>query len=281
MIKPRDLTTLDAAKSFVSNKAGSVDDALIQLFINGASLAIEKWLDRKLALDNYTERRNGNGTSMLPVRNWPLVSVQSLVVGDTTLQPAPLTNGQPSTTGGGYIFDDQIIYLRPGSSEISAGCFWRGYQNVLVTYQAGFITPGLLALSQLPAWAATSQYQKGSQVVANGFVFTAMVAGTSGNTQPTWPSILAGTVTDGTVQWSATDTYAGVVSGALFLPEPIETACMQLVGLVYRQRDRIGDTGEGMGQERVNYFMGALNQQTKWLLQPYRNVTPPWNTMGP
>lgn len=53
-----------------------------------------------------------------------------------------------------------------------------------------------------PAWGASTVYAINDQVrptVNNGYYYTAQTAGTSGATQPTWPT--SGTVKDGTVTW--------------------------------------------------------------------------------
>ena len=58
------------------------------------------------------------------------------------------------------------------------------------------------------AWAATTNYAVGAIVRATavqdfGLVFKCTTAGTSGSTQPTWPTLLDGTVVDGSVTWTA------------------------------------------------------------------------------
>jgi lambda family phage minor tail protein L len=58
------------------------------------------------------------------------------------------------------------------------------------------------------AWAATTSYAVGAIVRATavqdfGLVFKCTTAGTSGSTQPTWPTLLDGTVVDGGVTWVA------------------------------------------------------------------------------
>ena len=58
------------------------------------------------------------------------------------------------------------------------------------------------------AWAATTSYAVGAIVRATavqdfGLVFKCTTAGTSGSTQPTWPTLLDGTVADGSVTWTA------------------------------------------------------------------------------
>jgi hypothetical protein len=67
------------------------------------------------------------------------------------------------------------------------------------------------------------------------------------------------------------------VAGAPSLPAALQMAALQLCALVYRQRDRVGDTGESVataGAERVSYFMGALHPSTRVLLDQYREVVP-------
>jgi len=54
-----------------------------------------------------------------------------------------------------------------------------------------------------PAWAAATPYTAGQMIVDSaGNVEECTTAGTSGTPQPTWPTALGGTVTDGTVVWT-------------------------------------------------------------------------------
>lgn len=56
------------------------------------------------------------------------------------------------------------------------------------------------------AWAATTAYALDNVVVptsSNGWRYVCTTAGTSAGSEPTWPTTLGGTVTDGTVQWTA------------------------------------------------------------------------------
>lgn len=65
-----------------------------------------------------------------------------------------------------------------------------------------------LSVSSTPAiWAANisiASQQRRRPTVANGFYYVANVGGgTSGNTEPTWPTTVGGTVVDNTVTWTA------------------------------------------------------------------------------
>lgn len=55
-------------------------------------------------------------------------------------------------------------------------------------------------------WTASTAYSVGAlayPTTKNGFVYECTVAGTSGATEPTWPTTEGDTVTDGTVTWQA------------------------------------------------------------------------------
>lgn len=58
------------------------------------------------------------------------------------------------------------------------------------------------------AWVGTTAYAVGaivraSTLQASGLVFRCTIAGTSGSTQPVWPTDIGSTVADGTVTWAA------------------------------------------------------------------------------
>lgn len=76
-------------------------------------------------------------------------------------------------------------------------------------YTAGGIALTGLALTTTAAASGTAAtvstvYTLGQIVrpaASNGFLYQAVVAGTSGGTAPTWPTVVGTTVTDGTVTW--------------------------------------------------------------------------------
>ena len=59
--------------------------------------------------------------------------------------------------------------------------------------------------NNIPAWAATTAYSLGDRVeptTPNTYVYEVTTAGTSGGSEPTWPTVVGSTVVDGTVVWT-------------------------------------------------------------------------------
>lgn len=95
---------------------------------------------------------------------------------------------------------------------------WVHYSDVVgeVANGNGYTTGGVAltgkTLTATPAaswgtqWAASTPYAAGSIVVpatSTGLLYSAVVAGSSGPTAPTWPTVVGESVADGTVVWSA------------------------------------------------------------------------------
>lgn len=82
----------------------------------------------------------------------------------------------------------------------------------------------------IPAWTATHTYIVGTRVTpvtVNGTVWLVETAGTSGMTEPVWPTVQPWTVTDGTVHWGLASSFRqnfvsgiGTVLDAFILANP-------------------------------------------------------------
>lgn len=83
-----------------------------------------------------------------------------------------------------------------------AGMFL-GYLYLAVEFSDGITRH--IYLDDPGAWAATTVYSTGDfrrPTVQNGYRYEATTGGTSGGSQPTWPTTPGGTVVDGTVTWT-------------------------------------------------------------------------------
>jgi hypothetical protein len=120
------LTTLANAEQWLGFVPGQnpAIDAIITRLILAASAFIRRETGRVLASVAWTETYNGVGSNRLMLRNQPVTAIMSLQIGDTVILPAA------SPTATGYLFDDKMIYL-------NGFLFYRGFQNIQVTYQGG------------------------------------------------------------------------------------------------------------------------------------------------
>lgn len=118
------LCNLGDVKSQLGITSNATDTVLSTLITN-ASAFIESYCNRVFALSPYTETRNGTGQDRMYCANGPIVSVSAVTVDTTAQVPAP------DALSCGYVFDDDMIYLR-------GGVFCRGVQNVVLSYTAGF-----------------------------------------------------------------------------------------------------------------------------------------------
>lgn len=123
----------------------------------------------------------------------------------------------------------------------------RGMQHV-VFLDVSQLAPGLTAVLYT-TWAATTTYAIGDQVVPkaapNGLYFqaTAITTGTTGSSEPTWPTTVGTTVVDGGVTWTC---WGSVATGqapttAVFLGNGtgLETYTTLLGTLTSKAFDRI------------------------------------------
>lgn len=133
-----DLTTVAAVSAYMGGD-NSASASLIQSLITAASAFAEQYCSRDFRLLERTERYNGLGTQRIILRVAPVSAVASLTIDGT-----PIT-ARATELGYGFVFDDTgTLYVD--------GCyvFSRGWQNISVTYTAGWVTPGQAAATSPP-----------------------------------------------------------------------------------------------------------------------------------
>ena len=130
-----DLTTLADVKAWLQTGQSAfptTDDALLSRLITAVSEYIQIWLNRRIALTDYTEIRDGTGGQRLQFACFPVCTVLSLTIDGIAIPPASPPSPSSRLTAG-YLFSQTQLAVR-------GYYFVRGIQNVIVSYTAGYST---------------------------------------------------------------------------------------------------------------------------------------------
>lgn len=274
-----DLTTLLDLKNYISPDLAQTtkSDSILTKIITAVSSGIDRVLCRDLAVALRSEVRNGQGLQKIRTLVYPILSVSSVVIkpenGSQGTTITPNTNGStPSLT-----FDKWFITLLSG---YFCNVFPCGAQNVTLNYTAGFITPGQLQVLALPAWVANGVVTQNQQVQVGGFYYQAINSGTSGGSVATWGQIRNQTTNDNGILWLCLGAIPSLPVNADFAPTNLQQACLQQSALLFKNRTRVGDTGSGVGPDRINYFLKDAHPSTVEMVMRHKEVFPT-DGMGP
>jgi hypothetical protein len=260
-------TTL--ADTYTTGGVVGISDPLLGRMITSVSAFVETWLNRTIPSASYSENRNGPGGSVLPLDNFPILSVQTLSVDGLVIPPRPAL-GSPVATGvgfgfgvgpAGYVFDDGALY-------ISGWTFNRGWQNVAVSYTAGYQisdephTIPVAATFDTMRWSAGD---RGLTYQATGVALTA-VSGV--------PAAGEYTVSGSTYTFNAADVGAVVLVSYAVVPYDLEQAVIDTVGDWYRYIARVGKTSQAIEQQSTVFTNTMLPVRAQGVLNQYRKVAP-------
>ncbi len=143
---PGDLTTLANVRQYLG-VTNTDDDAILQRMLSACSTNCARFLGRNLLTQSYTETRDGNDSSRMLLKQTPVTAVASLNIYTPSFpwgfgilaqgNNTPPTQVPVSPDGAqyqpGFAFDEFSIYL-------SGYTFYRGVQNVIIAYTAGYTT---------------------------------------------------------------------------------------------------------------------------------------------
>jgi hypothetical protein len=133
-----DLVTLNAVKQDLNITNTNDDDQLSRLITEISAWILNQMNRGAILAASYTERRSGTGGDMIQTKYFPIISVESLSVNGIAVPSSP-DSVQP-----GFVFDGLSIYILGGAcvsdGSLNPGRFWRGRQNVLISYTAGYAT---------------------------------------------------------------------------------------------------------------------------------------------
>ena len=298
-----DLAQLADVKLWLSGSSGitATDDALLARLITDLSGAICAYLGRpSLMPRTVTERYDGGGKRRLYLRQYPVLSIASLVVDGVAIPAAPTPGAGVSWPQSGYLLEPWDGTPPGGIQAIDCygdwafgGCngFGRGRQNVIVTYTAGYqvsaeaaavpSAPGPYTVSPRAGWGPWAS--DGGVTYADG---TALMLVTGAPAQGQYAVTLTNQPDAAPPSWSVVYTFAAADAGAAvlisygFIPAAINNACIEWVAERYRYRTRIGQTAETVqGQQTTSYSLGGRRSAgmpdfIAASLDPYRAVVP-------
>lgn len=146
------LTTVAEVETLVGLSSGA-DTTKITNSINHATKRILTYIDRTIVSTARTEFYDGTGTPILVLRHYPIIGNPALVNIDSGRDFLSATD---LTVDDDYLVDSDDDADNPAIlRRLSRFTFWpRGYQNIKVTYTAGFASTPQLLENTATAFAA-------------------------------------------------------------------------------------------------------------------------------
>lgn len=235
------------------------------------------WMSREdgLGWQEFTEIRDGNDTSFMVLRRWPVGSITSISLGNGQTISTQASGNPPGPC-------NSFVLAPPGSAgqtvNLIGAYFPRGRLNVTFTYMAGYRIVGEAWEVPSAAQPATGAYTidvieewLGDLGVVDTDTGQAMVpvSGTSpGSGQ-------YGVNADGRYFFNAAQANANIGISYSYTPPDIVQAVIELVGERYKAAKRLGQISESFqGQVTASYSQKDMNDTIKTLLRPYRSVVP-------
>jgi hypothetical protein len=125
-----------------------------------------------------------------PINRYPKAS-SSLFFGEGKGWPTTYVHVHTIHTWNDELYNRQVAY--ESASNVAGNRLW---------------TRSALNKTEYVAWAASTAYALTDQRMnENGFYYECTTAGTSGTTEPVWPTTIGATVTDGTAVWTCKDKF--------------------------------------------------------------------------
>jgi hypothetical protein len=269
-----DLATLAQVKLWVPNAPASADDPMLSVLLTACSTSILGYLQRPTVLSRaYVETFDGYGETRKMLRKWPVTSVSSVLIDGTSVAPS---SGFPLTTGG-YVLEnwDGELPGRRQLLDLRGFYYCRGKQNVQISYQAGYlvsaepqtVSAGAASIAPLNGpWTEDA----GVKYAATGVALTRVTTAPSAAGQ-----YQIDTTTPGKYNFNAADNGAGVLISYSYVPQPLNQACIEMVGEAYRYKGRIGERSHTTpGPQTTAFDLSRMTAAIKMMIDPYAAVAP-------
>ena len=281
-----DLTTPQQLTIWMANAPTAPSAILSQLITSMTGLIYGQLNRARIYSQTFTRTFDGVGNMQLVLPDYPVTKVISVVQGAQAIGPSAL--GQSPGYGWRCPLWSGNMPGENATLELVNGYFYQKPQNVVVTYQAGYLVqaePATIPATPGP-YTVLAQQPQGLWSRDNGVTYTngtplLPVATITGPGQYIPPP----DATPGLYTFGVADQGLGVLISYSFIPAALEEACNQMVAERYSYRSRIGEISKSLGgQETIRYMRGgtrpwnsssSLPPEVMDLIWPYVSVVYP------
>lgn len=268
---PQNLTTLNNFKLWYNIAGVTGDDTLLAQMIAQASGNILAYLDRQSPFKNsYTEYLNGTGGSRLPLRQWPVLAVQSVSVDNLAIYAAVQPNA-------GFFLDPADDFP-PGRIQYvsligASRTFAQGNRNCAITYTAGYsIQNEAQTIPSDEPYQITAAAPYGTWGQDDGVITATGTAFTEVANSPAQGQY---SVADGVYNFNAADAGTAMLINYSYVPNVLEQCCREMVSERYAYRQRIGQKSNSVqGNTTVTFDNTGMTPFVMTTLQPYKRMVP-------
>jgi hypothetical protein len=264
------LTTLSNVKEWLGLTGSASDDQLNRL-ISSASRFILNYLQRSSLFRHIcNEVFDGVGQRWQMLKDYPVLSISSLTVGNQGIQASP------SAIQSGYVLDpwDGVPPGRPQRIGLRGFSFGSAAMDgISVQYVAGFgITGEADTIPSASPYTVTVLAPNGPWGQDDGVTYA---SGQALAPVATNPAAGQYSVLEGTYTFAAADAGKQVLISYSYVPADIEQVCCELVGERFKYRNRIGEVSKSLNsQETVSYSQKDMPDTLTTMLQSYQRVLP-------
>jgi hypothetical protein len=268
------LTNLTNVKTWLGIDNTNSDTLLTRL-MNAVSVQVLAYCQRPTFNSTpYTWITDGWGRDCMILPEWPVTSIQGVIVDDVIIPPAA------NASSAGWLCP---LWDGHGSGSVakitlSGYCFWQRTANVTIQYTAGYLisgephtipaTPGpyTITTDQAPGcWIADS-----GVTYANGTPFVYTASSTPAQGQYTYSSDGLGVYT-----FNAADQGQPILVSYSYCPSDVEQVVLDMINERYAYRSRAGVKSRSLGgQESSTYDMSGIPEYARSALNSYRRSIP-------
>ncbi len=246
-----------------------ISDPIIQRLISSASAFIQNYLNRTIASTTYTRYFNGQNMPTMMLPQYPVTAINGMQIDGAVIAARPaLTFPAVYANGSGYTFAES------GQVALSGYLFARGYNNVYLSWNGGFLisneaqtipATAPYVLTTLARWSAGD---RGVTYASSGVAFAAVTGA---------PAVGQYAVTGSVYTFNAADAGIAVLLSYAYVPFDIEQACIDTIGDWFKYRDRIGTISQSIDGQSVsytNFTNTSIPVRARGVLDQYRRVAP-------